>query len=190
MTSAPRTLRARGLRGGFTLLEIVIVIAILAVMAGGTVGFLVMNASTRRLQRAATEVESMAKRARAVAMLRRTPYALYFCNGTVRMGPLAEAGVVDPDELAELDEAGGGRGGAVRGEFQADDGMVIGARRWGSDDWLVFDDERTWLVWRFDPDGLCEPITVRFEVDDGRSWLSQEYHPLTAAVRDGEMVAQ
>ena len=109
MTSAPRTLRARGLRGGFTLLEIVIVIAILAVMAGGTVGFLVMNASTRKLQRAATEVESMAKRARAVAMLRRTPYALYFCNGTVRMGPLAEAGVVDPDELAELDEAGGGR---------------------------------------------------------------------------------
>ena len=37
---------------------------------------------------------------------------------------------------------------------------------------------------------LCEPVTVRFEVDDGQSWLAQEYHPLTAAVRDYELVAK
>lgn len=191
MTSAvrPRSIRRR--RGGFTLLEIVIVMAIITVMAGGAVGFMVYNTSTRKLQRAAKEVETLAKRARATAMLRQTPYALQFHEGKVRMMPLAEVGA-DEEALAELEAVAAEEGRALspRAEFQADPGMVIGVRRWGSNDWIVFDDERTGLVWRFDPDGLCEPMTVRYEIDDGASWLSQDYHPLTAAVRDFEMVAQ
>ena len=74
--------------------------------------------------------------------------------------------------------------------FVAEDGMVFGVRRWGSDDWIVFNNERNRMVWRFDPEGLCEPISVRIEIDDGESWLEQDYHPLTAAVRDFSMEAK
>jgi len=193
MTSAVRTHRAAKPTGtGFTLLEIVIVLAIIMVLAGGAVGYMVYNSATRRMQRAAGEVEMMAKRARALAILGQTPYSLVFCDGRVRMMPLAEVGVEDPEHLEELRAIATeeGRPVPIHAEFQAENGMVLGLRRWGRDEWLVFDDERTLMVWRFDPDGLCEPVSLRFEVDDGKSWLEQEYHPLTAAARDSEMVAR
>ena len=46
------------------------------------------------------------------------------------------------------------------------------------------------MAWRFDPNGLCEPISVRYEIDEGESWLEQDYHPLTASVRDYTMEAR
>jgi prepilin-type N-terminal cleavage/methylation domain-containing protein len=181
-----------GRASGFTLLEIVIVIAIIALLAGGAVAAMVYNSSKRKLQAAGAEIETLAKRARAVAILRQTPYALVFFEGRVRMQPLAEVGTDDPEMLAELDAAATahGRTPPVRDEFAVDPGMVLGLRRWGGDRWLVFDNPRTGMVWRFDPDGLCEPVTIRIEIDDGKSWLEQEYHPLTAAVRDFAMVAK
>jgi prepilin-type N-terminal cleavage/methylation domain-containing protein len=192
----------RRLHGGFTLLEIVIVIAIIAVFAGGAIGAMVYNASSRQLRRAGGEIESMAKRARAVAILRQTPYALVFFNGRIDLAPLAEVTDDDgeysePERTASADERDGdptissGRQLApVHAEFVVDDGMTLGVRRWGSADWVVFDDERHRMVWRFDPNGLCEPISVRMEIDDGESWLEQDYHPLTAAVRDYSMEAK
>lgn len=178
-------------RAGFTLLEIVIVIAIVAMLAGGAVAAMVYNASARKLDRAAREVETMAKRARAIAILRQAPYALVFHDGKAMMMPLAE---VDEDpanrDERDLRAQAEGRSLPMRAEFVAPDDMVLGLRRWGASDWLVFDNERTSMVWRFDPDGLCEPVTIRFEIDGGESWLAQDYHPLTAAVRDSEMVAK
>ncbi len=187
-------------KAGFTLLEIVIVLAIIMVFAGGAISAMVYNASSRKLQRVGGEIEAMAKRARAVAILRQTPYALVFFDGRIELAPLAEVegedgeppgGTGGRDAEREGDEpGGGGRLGPVYDEFVADDGMVLGIRRWGSDDWVVFDNERHRMVWRFDPDGLCEPISVRFEIDDGESWLEQDYHPLTASVRDYSMEAK
>ena len=185
------SMRDRG-RRGFTLLEIVIVLAIITLLAGGAVGFMVYNSSKRQLQAAGARIETMAKRARAVSVLRQTPYALVFFDGRVRMMPLAEVGAGDPELLAEFDAAAQaqGRSAPVRDEFAVDPGMVLGLRRWGGENWLVFDNERTSMVWRFDPDGLCEPVTVRFEIDGGQSWLEQEYHPLTGSVREFAMVAK
>jgi hypothetical protein len=39
-------------------------------------------------------------------------------------------------------------------------------------------------AWRFDPDGLCEPITIRLSLED--SYAQDTYHPLTASVTDSE----
>jgi prepilin-type N-terminal cleavage/methylation domain-containing protein len=187
--------------GGFTLLEMVIVIAIIAVMTGGVVSLMVYNTSKKRLQRTGAEVEALAKRARAIAILRQTPYALEFHNGKVRLSPWVEAGIEDPEELAEIiarEEEGLPEDGEqlrpasipVRDEFSIDGDMVMGVRRWGSEELIVFDNERTRVAWRFDPNGLCEPISVRYEIDEGKSWLEQDYHPLTASVRDYTMEAR
>jgi hypothetical protein len=42
--------------------------------------------------------------------------------------------------------------------------------------------ERNPQIWRFDPDGLCEPLGVRLTL--GGSWVEQAYHPLNASVRE------
>jgi hypothetical protein len=35
---------------------------------------------------------------------------------------------------------------------------------------------------------LCEPVTVRLSV--GEDWIEEEYHPLTASVRETAMSAK
>ena len=187
--------------GGFTLLEIVIVIAIIALLAGGAITALVYNSAKRKLQRSGGKVETLAKRARAIAILRQTPYALEFHDGKVRLSPWVEAGIEDPDELAALtgedddgwpedEEKGPDRSAPVRDEFVFDEEMVVEVLRWGTDDWMAFDNDRNRMIWRFDPNGLCEPIAVRFNLDDGENWLEQAYHPLTGAVSDWAMEAR
>ena len=77
---------------GFTLIEIVMVLAIAAVIMGGAVGMMVYSSDERMLRDASGEIEMLAKRARTTAILQQTPYALEFREGIVRLMPLAEAG--------------------------------------------------------------------------------------------------
>jgi hypothetical protein len=43
-------------------------------------------------------------------------------------------------------------------------------------------------IWRFDPDGLCEPLSVKLVLD--QSWSADTYEPLTAAIRESELEAR
>ncbi len=43
-------------------------------------------------------------------------------------------------------------------------------------------------IWRFDSDGLCEPISVQYVMDN--SYLRNTFHPLTAAISDTEFEAK
>ena len=75
------------------MLEIMIVLALVAVVMGGGIALMVFSDNQRDLRRMADEIEVMAKRARAVALLQQTPYAVEFTDGRVRMMPLVEAGM-------------------------------------------------------------------------------------------------
>jgi prepilin-type N-terminal cleavage/methylation domain-containing protein len=187
MTSAAKTSsRPRG----FTLLEIVIVLAIAAVVMGGAVGLMVYSSDERVLRNASGEIELLAKRARTTAILLQTPYALEFREGIVKLMPLAEAG---RDEKRTV----GGRkiggepvvreGGGERWEYQLEGGMQVFVRRWNSSEWLATR-KNTVHVWRFDPDGLCEPLSVRLALE--KSWSEDTYHPLTATIRENLLEAR
>ncbi len=178
---------------GFTLMEIVVVLAIAAVLAGGSIAVMVYSSAERQLRRAGVEVEIMAKRARTTAMVRQTPYALVFMPGEVRLMPLAETGVtVAPPPPADADIEGGdalaaGQVRPVHASYLLDGNMALFLRRWGASDMLPVS-TRSGQIWRFDPNGLCEPVTVRLQL--GNNWLEESFHPLTAGVRETAMEAR
>lgn len=174
---------------GFTLIEIVMVLAIAAVVMGGAVGLMIYSSDERVLRDASGEVELLAKRARTTAILHQTPYALEFREHVVRMLPLAEAGK-DERKTIRGREIGGEiieNESSEKREFQLDAGMNVSILRWNSNQWLPTRKNAV-HVWRFDPDGLCEPIAVRFNL--GESWAADTYHPLTATIRDSQLEAR
>jgi hypothetical protein len=147
---------------------------------------MVLSSDERALNDATSEVQSLAKRARTIAGLQQRPYALEFYEGRISMMPLAEA-VMEPERraaAAEALEAGakleGSRYNSERAAWAADEGTEVYIRRWASDEFVPITGKNR-EVWRFDPEGPCEPVTVRFQI--GRSWIEAEFNPLTAGIR-------
>ncbi len=192
MTSAVRT---NNRHGGFTLIEIVLVMLIAGVLVGGAIGFMVYSSDERVLRDVSGEVELLAKRARTTSMLQQTPYALEFRAGVVRLMPLAEAGADEKLTVlgrtiggARVDDAGDtGQRTPARAEYHFPDGMNVVIRRWNSETWLTTE-KNSLHIWRFDPDGLSEPITLRYEINESRA--QDTFHPLTATIRESLLEAQ
>lgn len=153
---------------------------ITCMVLAGAAGVLVYSSDEFALQKATRELEAMAKRARITAVLRQTPYALVFHEHQVEMMPWVEAMGTVPDE-----------GVPPSGEEPArwlltlDDGMRPLLRRWADNEWRAVRGDRV-EVWRFDPNGLCEPAGVRLVLND--STMEMAFHPLTAAIRKSEIL--
>ncbi len=180
--------------GGFTLLEIVLVLVLMGVIMGSAVGLMVYSSDERALREASGEIELLAKRARIISIRQQTPYALEFRPGTVRLMPLAEAGSLE--KTTALGRSIGGEAvgsnapaglGPVRDEITFAPDTKLFIRRWNSEAWLPMG-ENVVHVWRFDPDGICEPVSVRVTINE--SWAEDTYHPLTATARYSEMEAR
>jgi hypothetical protein len=161
------------------------VLAIAAVIMGGAVGLMIYSSEERTLRDASGEIELLAKKARTISILHQTPYALEFRLGMVRLLPLALAGA---DERRTMGSRRNGGEPAVTVDDDKQvvlkEGMNIGIKRWNSDAWLTTG-KNTVHIWRFDPDGLCEPVSVRLSLN--KSWCEDTYHPLTATIRDSQM---
>lgn len=196
MTSAARKTNDGG-RNGFTLLEIVVVLSIAVLIVGGGLSAVYFNRDEAKLTDAYQSIEVLAKRARTIATLQQRPYALEFRDKKVSLMPLAEAAmdVMDRQDVIDSQDAGYsddfGDGGefatsaqpVVRDSWQAEPEMLLFIRRWASAEWQPLTARDT-HVWRFDPNGICEPVGVRIEVDG--SWTEVVFHPLTAAIASTE----
>lgn len=175
---------------GFTLLEIVIVLAISALIIGGAITTVILSSSERVLRNTSGEIELLAKRARSASILRQTPYAIEFRPGSVRILPFAETGSLD--RTTALGNAIGGTESdtmerpALRDEIAIDPDIVLTIRHWNGSGFIT-PTETLAPVWRFDPDGLSEPLTVRLTIGD--SYAQDTYHPLTATISDSELEA-
>ena len=182
MISAVRTNKA--LRG-FTLIEIIMVLAIAAIVMGGAVGMMIYSSDERTLRDASGEIELMAKRARVISILNQTPYALEFREGVVRLLPLAEAGRDEKKNARKSrGEVAPAEGAANESrQYVLENGLEISIRRWNSEEWLGTAKNAV-HVWRFDPDGLCEPVSIRLSLD--KSWSEDSYHPLTATISESQ----
>ncbi|HEX5789681.1 MAG TPA: prepilin-type N-terminal cleavage/methylation domain-containing protein [Luteolibacter sp.] len=188
MTSAARTSER-----GFSLLEMVIVMVIAALVIGGAAGAMLYSSEDQAIKRAAGELGALAKRARAAAVLKQTPYALVLRPGLVELMPLAEALGKPEDEKAReedrwvqpMGEQESAAPQAVHWQLTLDNGMKAEVRRWGSQVWAEPDPQEP-MIWRFDPNGLSEPVSLRLFL--GKSSTQMDFHPLSASYRMPEPV--
>ena len=173
---------------GFTLIEIVIVMAIVAVVMGGSIAAMLHNSPEKLLTGASGEIELLAKKARTAAILNQKPYAIEFHENKLRLLPFAEASETERTTALGNEIGGtsveGGSGTSLREEIPTDPDIALSVRRWNTGDFVA--PSKSFVpVWRFDPNGLSEPITVRLTV--GESYAQDTYHPLTAAIADSEL---
>jgi len=185
MTSAARISSPQR---GFTLIEIVMVLAIASIMLCGVIAVMVFSTDERDLRNASGQVELLAKRARTIAMLQQIPYALEFRPGSIRLLPFAEAGQDDQKTIGghaiggeKVQIPAPGALAPVHDQLNFDPKMATFVRRWNTQEWLPMSDHFG-QIWRFDPDGLCEPLGVR--VNLGGNYIEDTYHPLTASICD------
>lgn len=161
------------------------VLAIAGIIMGGAVGLMVYSSDERALRDASGEIELMAKRARTIAILQQTPYAVEFREGRVNLLPWAQAGMQDKKSRRYVfsDDTEAAGKGDKNSQYAVPAGIAISVRRWNSDEWHTTLKNAV-HVWRFDPDGLCEPISVKLELN--KSWVIDTFHPLTATISDSE----
>jgi prepilin-type N-terminal cleavage/methylation domain-containing protein len=184
MTFHPKTnpRNSQGISSGFTLLEIIIVLAITAVVLGGAISYLILSSSERALNNTSGEIELLAKKARTAAILHQTPYAIEFRPGSVRLLPLIESGKFDKTNiLTNTGETTPHK--TLREEIAIDSDISISIRHWNTSN-FINPSETLIPVWRFDPDGLSEPISVRMTIEN--NYTQDTYNPLNATISDTE----
>lgn len=194
LSHGPSRLRSRSL-SGFSLIEIVLVLLLVALLSGGAISYLVFSASERLLRNTSGEVEVLAKRARTIALLQQKPYALVFSPGLVEMQPLAETALatqgpsIGKTPTARLSDSSDRTDATVQepvyGQVVIDGSLELTIRRWASDNWIALKDKEV-QIWRFDPDGLCEPISIHYA--NGENWIEDSFHPLTASASSTMMI--
>jgi len=176
-------------RAGFSLLEIVIALLLAGLIVGGGIAIMGQRSSEQRLVEVSGKLEDLARRARTIAVVQQTPYVVALTEKGFFLHPWVEDNL-DEAELARLDlqmAEDGVKRVPIRAAVLLDDEFTFEVMRWGTNRWSSLA-RGAREVWRFDPNGLCEPLTVKFEYPNG--WIQQEYHPLNATVREEEMEAR
>jgi hypothetical protein len=164
---------------------------VFALILGGAITTIVLSSSERALRNASGEIELLAKKARTAAILHQKPYAIEFHENSMRLLPFAEASDTERTTALGNDIGGtapdGESGTTLREDITIDPDITLTLRRWNTSDFLT-PSKNSVPIWRFDPNGLSEPVTVRLTI--GESYAQDTYHPLTATIADSELDAK
>lgn len=174
---------------GFSLIEIVIVLGLIAVMVTW-ITVSVSNVETeQQLRKASNGIVSMAIQARNVSVRQQRPYVVTIIKDNVSFAPKYPS---LGDKEADDDERDEDENSTIRAiahedvmdSKNNDEAVIFEIQRWASDDWVLLEKDKK-ISFSIDSSGLVEPIGIRCTI--GESWLIQRLHPLTAGVRDEEM---
>lgn len=173
-----------GRGGGFTLLEIVFVLAMIAVLVTWLTVSLATVETEQKLREAMGPIELMAKRGLNVAVMQQRPYQLTIGARSVSIAPRYGVKEDEPgyaDDENQLVQSGFGD---VVASEATDTDVSYEIKRWRSDNWELLEKDKQ-VELALSPVGLVEPISIRCSL--GRSWIKHELHPLTAGMRDEEL---
>jgi type II secretory pathway pseudopilin PulG len=144
--------------GGYTLLEIALVVTIIVLLVGAVVPLSSGFVREQRLREAVRELLVLAKTARTEAMTTgRAAEVVFAKNGFA----LVRSGDDEPSETVRLAR-----------------GTTYQLLPLGEDKARRPDGQR----WIFQPTGLCEPLTVR--IAEGEAWIEVRFDPLTAGIEE------
>lgn len=144
--------------GGYTLLEIALVVAIIGMIVGVAVPMTSGFMREQRLRDVVRELLVLAKTARADAMTTGRASEVIFEK---KEFGLRRPGDEEPSEIVSLPE-----------------GMSYVLIPFGAEKAVRPKGQR----WVFQPAGLCEPLRMR--VEEGDAWMEVSFDPLTASIDD------
>lgn len=149
-------LPARPVFHAFTILEVVMVLAITVLLLGLATPAITGMIKAEKLKAPARELEAMAITARCSALAEQRPYQIIIeQSGFQLIGPAK------------------GSEEQVLARSAIPSGVTFEMASWPSEKWQV--PKRH--IWYFPPSGLCEPIRVMFRKGD--SYFSQRYSAIT-----------
>lgn len=187
MMTCPPRIRPKN---GFTLLEIVIVLGITALIIAGAVTTVVATSSERLLRTTSADIELLARKTRTAAILHQTPYAIRFLPGRLTVSPISTPSEFERTAPLANEITGTNPNPSnqrsLNEELLIDPDIQLSVQFWNSTKFHSPGKSNT-PTWRFDPQGLSEPIKIRLTLDDDYSL--DTYHPLTASISDSELKA-
>lgn len=159
---------------GFTLIEIIITLAILALLLGMTVLTINSVNSERQLRGPAEAFKDFAKQARMFAIVEQRPHQVLITPRSIR---LQSSGQIRSEDLINArGELNQNIPSIKRYDLDSDVRMLI--RRWRDVDWREVKIDS----WVFEHTGICEPLSIRFERFTDGSYLELTFNALTANV--------
>jgi hypothetical protein len=149
------------------------------------------DSPAKKMREAVVELEALAAQGHTMAMLHQKPFWLRFERNRV----LLEGASLSEVNTSGVPEIEGSEQLAVPEEelsrvteyesYSFPEGMEVFVRRWGAAEQAWFHQQKEgdpYIFWNFESNGLCEPISLRFEL--GESWTVLEMDPLTARIAD------
>ena len=194
----------------FTLVEIVIAIAVVAILTGLAVPAIDGVQRERQAREPVSELLSMAREVRNRAMAEQRPYQIIFERDGFRASRFFQpyggeeefeelrVKLEQREQLQEMIDASRQRGISMEEqepdpqieeieeglsylrEFDVDPQLRVSVKFWDETRWASISSGE-FRRWIFQPSGMCEPLRVRVEADD--AFFEVEFHPLTADVK-------
>ena len=210
VTTTSGTGSSRKSAAGFTLVEVIIAISVLAVLTGIAVPAIDSVQRERLAREPVNALILMARKVRGRAMAEQRPYQIVFDSEGFRASrffhPYAgreEAETIrqemeeraQQDEIAEASQERGiamvetapdpareqiEEGLRFLEEHAIDPALQVSLKFWNETEWVSLSGGE-YRRWIFQPSGMCEPI--RFRVEAEKSFFEVEFHPLTADVK-------
>lgn len=142
-------------RAAFTLLELILVMSVMVMVIGVGVGSFAYFEQVDPLEEPEQKLGQMAKFAMNTAVLQHRGMIIGF----------------DKESFGVFGGAPDGLGTYSHGKD-----IKVFIRRWGGKGWEKAEGQ----IWRFGEQGICEPLMVRFENEDG--FREVKFHALTGGI--------
>ena len=155
-------------RGAFTLMEMVVVLAIMVLLTGFFAVQFGENTDEELLSPVAQDLKQLARQAVTEAAAYREDYAI----------------LLDPGQFQLVRGQGAGAGGAVSLAVEETrsipEGLIVGVRWFGDPEWKPVEGQ----AWLFRSGGLCEPIEIRLEIPRSKAFIELAFDPLTGMAEE------